>query len=237
NKINEHTAASVKRRDPSLSKLAWTYNALQRKLVELIDKGRAPPGAVVPQKIETKGLFALDVDDAIWQDTGLTGDASDIDATPPPWLADEAVRDGIRALLELDRCVEEDSRLKHEFRSICVWFREEWNLVNAAIENAETGGLAYFLNLRRTKLLQYCAIWQDVIGTLNSEELDFSAAWGPSENEVDDMRLFQRTESVGMDSDEGEEFDDDDVALFDTLEAVDLADAFRTNFDEEYLVD
>ncbi|KAG6823737.1 hypothetical protein H0H92_009193 [Tricholoma furcatifolium] len=110
NKIDEHTASSVKRRDPSLSKLAWMYNALQQKRVQLIDKGRAPQGAVAPQKIETKGLFALDVDDSIWQDTGLTGDATAVETTPPPWLADESVRDGIRAVLEQDRCVEEDEQ-------------------------------------------------------------------------------------------------------------------------------
>ncbi|KAG6826001.1 hypothetical protein H0H92_001556 [Tricholoma furcatifolium] len=238
NKINEHTAASVKRRDPSISKLAWTYNSLQKKLVELIDKGRAPPGAVVPQKIEMKGLFALDVDDSIWQDTGLTGDASDIDTTPPPWLADDSVRDGIRALLELDRCMEEDARLKQEFSNIRLWLSEEWDIVNSASEKADTEGVAYFLNRRRTKLLQFCAIWQDAISNIYGEDMD---VWGPSEEEIDNMRNTQRTESLGNagieSDDEGEELDDDDAGLFDTLEAVDLADAFRTNFEEEYLVD
>ncbi|KAG6823038.1 hypothetical protein H0H92_011615 [Tricholoma furcatifolium] len=235
NKIDEHTAASVKRRDPSLSKLAWTYNTLLKKLLHLIDQGRAPPGAVVPQKIETKGLFALDVDDAIWQDAGLTGDAS---TTPPPWLADELVRDGIRALLESDRCVEEDMRLKHEFCSMRLWLHEEWDIVNAAIEKAETDGVLYFLNLRRTKLLQYCALWQDTTSNIYSHEPEVSSTWGPSKEEVDDMRLIQRTESVVMESDdEGEDFDDNNGALFDTLEAVDLADAFRTHYEEEYIVD
>ncbi|KAG6805607.1 hypothetical protein H0H92_014773, partial [Tricholoma furcatifolium] len=115
---------------------------------------------------------------------------------------------------------------------------EEWDIVNGAIEKAETDGIVYFLNLHRTKLLQYCAIWQDAISNVYREESEISSAWGPSEKEVDKMRVNQHTQSVGMESDdEGEDFDDNDVALVDTLEAVDLADAFRTNLEEEYLVD
>ncbi|KAG6806041.1 hypothetical protein H0H92_012938, partial [Tricholoma furcatifolium] len=102
-KINEHTATSVKRRDPSISKLASTFNALQQKLVEMIKAGRAPPGSSAPARIETKGLFALDVDDAIWQDVGLTDDSHEEDVGLPPWLADDKVREGIRAVLESDR--------------------------------------------------------------------------------------------------------------------------------------
>ena len=52
------------------------------------------------------GLFALDIDDAIWQDVGLAGeDLMD----PPLWMCDEDVRRGIKALLELDRCLEEEA--------------------------------------------------------------------------------------------------------------------------------
>ncbi|KAG6805165.1 hypothetical protein H0H92_000474, partial [Tricholoma furcatifolium] len=99
-KINEHTAASVKRRDPSISKLASAFNVLQQKLVDMINAGRAPPGAAAPSKIETKGLFALDVDDAIWQDVGLSDDVNEDGIGLPAWLADDKVREGIRAVLE-----------------------------------------------------------------------------------------------------------------------------------------
>ncbi|KAG6827150.1 hypothetical protein H0H92_013022, partial [Tricholoma furcatifolium] len=101
-----------------------------------------------------------------------------------------------------------------------------------------TDGIVYFLNLRRTKLMQYCAIWQDAISNVYREDPEILFGSGPSEKEVDKMRLNQRTQSVGMESDdEGDDFDDNDVALVDTLEAVDLADAFRTHLEEEYLVD
>ncbi|KAG6821650.1 hypothetical protein H0H92_001640, partial [Tricholoma furcatifolium] len=53
-KVNDHTEASVKRRDPPITKLAGTYNQLQAQLAAMVEKGVAPQGAVPPQKIETK---------------------------------------------------------------------------------------------------------------------------------------------------------------------------------------
>ena len=52
-------------------------------------------------------LFSLDVDDDIWQDIGLT--ETDDSTDPPLWLSDENVRMGIRAMLEMDRCQEEEA--------------------------------------------------------------------------------------------------------------------------------
>ncbi|KAG6821915.1 hypothetical protein H0H92_016148, partial [Tricholoma furcatifolium] len=105
-KLQEHTAASVQRRDPTISRLASNYNVLIETMQRLIKNRKAPPHAVCPEKIETKGLYALDVDDAIWQDAGLDHD-DDVSEGPPPWLASEAVREGIRAMLEYNRCIEE----------------------------------------------------------------------------------------------------------------------------------
>ncbi|KAI6121644.1 hypothetical protein F5141DRAFT_1211302 [Pisolithus sp. B1] len=61
----------------------------------------------------SKGLFQLDVDNDIWQDVGLGEGHPD----PPKWLADEDVHKGIRLMLE-------------------EWFAVEWDLVEAALEDA-----------------------------------------------------------------------------------------------------
>ena len=81
-----------------------------------------------------KNLFALDVDDDIWQDVGL--DESDVSTVPPPWLCDENVRNRIKAMLERNRCVEEEYRLLIERCSLQQWFAEEWKIVNEAITGA-----------------------------------------------------------------------------------------------------
>ncbi|KAG6912636.1 hypothetical protein DXG01_013197, partial [Tephrocybe rancida] len=129
-KVDAHTAASVKSREPAISKLARSYNALCNTMQQLFDKGKAPRGAICPKQLELKGIFDLDVDDTIWEDIGLE---EGMPAAPPPWLADEDVHAGIKAMLERDRCLEEEVRLQHECRSMRVWLSEEWRLVNLAL--------------------------------------------------------------------------------------------------------
>ncbi|KIN92697.1 hypothetical protein M404DRAFT_172806, partial [Pisolithus tinctorius Marx 270] len=62
-----------------------------------------------PNPIPSKGIFQLDVDSDIWQD-GL----EDLSASTPHWLADESVCKGIRLMLEVDHCNEEERRLSRE---------------------------------------------------------------------------------------------------------------------------
>lgn len=50
----------------------------------------------------------------------------------PRWLGDDKVREGIRTLLEYDRCIEEEDRVIHERAAMQEWFMEEWG----AVENA-----------------------------------------------------------------------------------------------------
>jgi hypothetical protein len=76
----------------------------------LIRQQKAPIGAIPPLPISRDGIFQLDVDDEIWQDVGLEDEIAD----PPRWLADEDIRQGIRLLLDHDRCLEEEDRLRRE---------------------------------------------------------------------------------------------------------------------------
>jgi hypothetical protein len=93
---------------------------------ELITQRKAPLGATVPDKVEMAGLFVLDVDDTIWQDVGL----ADEDLMDPPlWMCDDDVQRGIKAHLELGRCLEEEAHLVHERCALQVWFSEEWKIV------------------------------------------------------------------------------------------------------------
>ncbi|THU86821.1 hypothetical protein K435DRAFT_682930 [Dendrothele bispora CBS 962.96] len=135
-RLDDHTNNSVKRRDPGIQQLAQKYNKLVGEMRDLIITRKAPRNAVAPDTIDTKNLFSLDVDDAIWQDIGLTYDEGPSDE-PPPWLADENIRKGIRSMLEVDRCDEEDERLGVEMRSLQEWFKEKWEVVERKLE--ETG--------------------------------------------------------------------------------------------------
>jgi hypothetical protein len=114
--------------------LAAEYNKLCAKLGRLIKDGKAPRGAIAPIPIPAEGMWELDVDDAIFQEVGL--DDRDDEGEPPLWLCDEKVRTGIKAMLELDRCDEEDARLQRENLVLQVWLREEWEIATRAIEQA-----------------------------------------------------------------------------------------------------
>lgn len=49
-------------------------------------------------------------------------------------MCDDQVREGIKALLELDRCSEEEESLRAECQAMCQWFAEEWSIINAAYD-------------------------------------------------------------------------------------------------------
>ena len=111
--------------------MATSYNQLCTQLAALIHKGQAPTTAVAPKPIQRDGLFALDVDDDIWQDIGLD-DGQDVEM--PRWLSDDNVREGIRVLLEHDRCIEEERRILMERAAMQVWFREEWECLHRTLQ-------------------------------------------------------------------------------------------------------
>ena len=97
-------------------------------------------------EIKQEGLFKLDVDDDIWQDIGLTDDVDNLQGIPD-WLGDERVRDGIKALLERDRCIEEEQHLIQERLSMQQWMQEEWMVVEQALQMAsDDPDVVYQLN-------------------------------------------------------------------------------------------
>jgi hypothetical protein len=121
--------------------LAKNYNDLCRQLQLLIRQGKAPAGAILPLDIPREGLFKLDVDDDIWQDVGLNDEHN---GPAPLWLRDDAVRQGIKSMLQLDRCKEEEARLLRERKALQEWMQEEWQVVQTAKEIA---GMVYVSTL------------------------------------------------------------------------------------------
>jgi len=98
----------------------------------MIQLHKAPLGAIPPLPIPSKGIFQLDVDSDIWQNVGLEGCYPDA----PAWLADESVRKGIKLMLEVDHCNEEERRLSREQSILQEWFSMEWLSVQIALKSA-----------------------------------------------------------------------------------------------------
>ncbi|KAF8157537.1 hypothetical protein K438DRAFT_1620994 [Mycena galopus ATCC 62051] len=243
-KLHAHTESAVKRRAPTIVKLAAEYNKLCTEIAKIIKNGGAPRGSIAPVTIPPKGLWQLDVDDAIFQDVGLDdryGD--DGDDNPPLWLSDDNVRKGINAVLQLDRCDEEERRLRRENSALRVWFRQEWEIVTKAIEGAgDTYSVSdvdkYHLQLHQDRLVKLAATWDKHLPDFGEP----STPWGPSLLQLSRCRVDAHLAARGEDrhyreeeddGDDGEESggEDDD---FGTLDAVERADMYRMDEQDYY---
>ncbi|KAG1883231.1 hypothetical protein F4604DRAFT_1879008 [Suillus subluteus] len=183
NTVNElnmrnHTEASIKRREPTILKIVSTYNNLCDQLHVLIHQRKAPANAVPPIPISRDGIFQLDVDDDIWQDVGLEDETAD----PPRWLADDNVRQGICLLLDLDRCLEEEDRLRCERRVMQECMILEWTALQEAREVADVD-VAWHLQKRAAQLSLMCFEWQSRVRPIPTA-WEMPDSWGPSSTDI-----------------------------------------------------
>ncbi|KAJ6558869.1 hypothetical protein DFH09DRAFT_1485992 [Mycena vulgaris] len=239
-KLHAHTESAVKRREPTITKVASEYNKLCGDIAKLIRAGKAPAGARAPLVIPPGGLWQLDVDDAIFEDVGLDDHDDDFNDELHLWLCDEKVRAGIKALLELDRAEEEEARLRREIMALRVWFSKEWKIAAKAIEGS-TSVHKYHLRLHRDKLAQLCATWDKHLPNLGSS-IGELPEWGPSILQLSrcrvnahvaargDDRHYGEESSLSDDEQDAEESDGEDDE-FGTLEAVERADIYRMDDD------
>ncbi|KDR66151.1 hypothetical protein GALMADRAFT_44200, partial [Galerina marginata CBS 339.88] len=179
-KLEKHAQQQLKRKEPGIQVLVKKYNKLCEELEQMIKSKRAPKGAIAPLAIDTNKLFEIDVDDDIWQDVGLTDDHDGHDIIPG-WLGNDDIRSGIKALLELDRCIEEETRLKKERLSMQEWFLEEWNVMEKAYNSSNGLDVLYQLQLHREYLLQLCLNWEQIVRVI---PCSLSDGWGPTQAEL-----------------------------------------------------
>ncbi|KAK7456327.1 hypothetical protein VKT23_010574 [Stygiomarasmius scandens] len=224
-KLHDHTRDSVQRRDPSILALATKYNNLCGEICDLIDRGKATTHAVYPIKIDKSTLFDLDTNEDIWQNVGLTDNG---DEPPPPWMVEENVRKGIRAMLELDRCAEEHARLQIQRQSLQEWFVEEWQILMVAFERERSStGLRHQLEMRKQFLLRLCVFWEQSLVELSDGSSSF---WGPSSAELGTVRREVLLDAVGMEDEDdfgGAYLEDIEVGLTEQLDTRDIADSYR----------
>lgn len=107
--------------DPLIIQLATKYNKIVKEIKVLICKRTAPLSARASRPLEQSGLFALDIDDSIWEDIEIEEEKS----AAPPWLCNKNVQKGIKLVLQFDRCEEEEWRIKGERQAMQEWFAEE----------------------------------------------------------------------------------------------------------------
>ena len=82
----------------------------------------------LPTHLPTK-LNELREDPSLLTDVWVTR----VSTTIPLWLKDSSIRQGIRAVLEKDRCLEERRRLGREADNLLRWYGRELAAVELAI--------------------------------------------------------------------------------------------------------
>ncbi|EIN08943.1 hypothetical protein PUNSTDRAFT_67281 [Punctularia strigosozonata HHB-11173 SS5] len=203
-KLASHTQIAVLRREQGIEAVARKYNKLCSEMAELIRKRQAPARAVPPVPIKLESLWSLDVDDDIWQDTGLFDDEGE-GGSPPRWLADEKVRDGIRHMLEADRCREEGVRIAKERKTMQRWLQDEWSAVNYALnEKGIRPGLAHQLSIQRDELLALAVVWRRDVAAIPADPA-LGSSWGPTEVEMTEAIC----RDVSKEAELGPELEDD----------------------------
>ncbi|KAF4587963.1 hypothetical protein EYR38_009924 [Pleurotus pulmonarius] len=239
-KAHRQTEDAVKRREPTIDKLARQFNKLCDDMESLIKAKKAPRGSRPPAKIDLQGLYSLDVDDDIWQDIGLQDD-EDAAAEPPAWLSKESVRNGIKSILARDRCEEEETRLIHERCALQEWFSEEWLINEECLKQTQCDKAKHYQFLRRrNELIHLCALWQMSLDGMSVGDND-PPVWGPTNVETLAANIERYTDNVvnnSFDEDVSDnEVDEDDVdpTYFAALDAVNMADAFRADIGSEEL--
>ncbi|KAJ7302004.1 hypothetical protein DFH08DRAFT_919019 [Mycena albidolilacea] len=225
-----------------LDKVERSFRRLvnDQKLYAHTEAAKAPPHSMAPLPIPADHVWQLDLDDDIWQDVGLDDD--EISAEPPLWLCDEKVRSGIRAMLELDRCKEENVRLKKERCAMQVWFAEEWQVVNLALEQAESAADKYQFKLLRDKLVRLCATWDRALPDLGVDIASLPP-WGPEPEQLSQCAVDVHRPARGEDrhygtADDASDEDDDGISEgegeedFELLAALEMADIYREGVNE-----
>lgn len=131
-KLHQQTRKAITKRQPALMTAIRKYNRYCDTLEELAGNSCIP----IPRHLSTK-LTILRDDPYLMEDVWV----DPVSTSPPAWLTNQNVRKGIRAMLKIDRCLEERRRLGIEADNMCAWFGRELSALALAIHSPKSDSL------------------------------------------------------------------------------------------------
>ncbi|KIM38191.1 hypothetical protein M413DRAFT_30325 [Hebeloma cylindrosporum] len=143
-KLHQHTRKAIAKRQPALMRSIRKFNLYCEKLENLYEPTSNIP---LPLPLPTK-LMELRDNSSLMEDVWITPSNENL----PMWLEDSEVREGIRAMLKAERCVEEQRRLGMESDNLCRWFGREIGAVELALRNPLYSSLNVVLSQYRDHL-------------------------------------------------------------------------------------
>ena len=129
-KLHQQTRKAIAKRQPALTAALRKYNHYCEQLSRLHNPSWGIP---LPSPLPTT-LAELRNDPTLMQDIWITPSEGKV----PRWLEDTDVRDGIRALIKTERCLEEQRRLGLEADNMCRWFGYELAAIHVASRRYES---------------------------------------------------------------------------------------------------
>ncbi|KIK15530.1 hypothetical protein PISMIDRAFT_16447 [Pisolithus microcarpus 441] len=154
-KLHQQTWKAIAKCQPMLMAAIRKYNTYCEHLSQLYDSSWAIP---LPCPLPTK-LVDLRNDTSLMEDVWITPSPGET----PRWLEDADVRDGIRALLKQERCLEEQRRLSLEADNMCRWFGYELSAIQVALRQSENGNYHSILRQRLEAILELQDRWPTVL--------------------------------------------------------------------------
>lgn len=126
-KIMQLMESSASQRLPGLKQLARRFNSLRDTLAQ--EAAKRGLNVCIPLAVDVDRLFDTDANPAMWMEEGQIRQS----ASPPGYMTDPSVQQGIGALLVQDRGEEESNRLGHELKTLVKWISQNLKKVEAAI--------------------------------------------------------------------------------------------------------
>lgn len=93
---------------------------------------RFHPHASIPPPLDIAELFNLDANSTMWMDAPLHD--GEEGHTPPAYLADPKMQEGILGWLRLQRCKEEELRLFREIGGLISWISSQISAIKQAMD-------------------------------------------------------------------------------------------------------
>lgn len=126
-KLHQQTRKAISKRTPALMTAIRKFNKYCDELEALYQDEWGFP---LPQALPTE-LGALRDEPDLLADVWISPTAGNT----PKWLEDSDTRQGIRAMLTLDRCREERRRLGNEADNLCRWYGRELSGIELALRS------------------------------------------------------------------------------------------------------
>ena len=127
-KLHQATRKAITKRKPALLSAIKKFNNYCSRLAVLHHSEWLVP---LPEPLPLK-LAELRDSKVLMEDVWITPSDGEV----PRWLQDVDIRNGIRAMLMLDRCDEEHRRLTWEAENLHRWLGEELAAVERALHSS-----------------------------------------------------------------------------------------------------